>query len=320
MAGAGAGTKATIAALTANLGISIAKFVAFVFTGSASMLAEAIHSVADTSNQALLLLGVRRSRREATDLHPFGFGRERYFWSFMVAVILFTVGSVFSIVEGLDKFRHPHEIESLRWAIGVLLVAVVLESFSFRTAIHEANTVRGTNPDGRRVGWWSFIRHAKAPELPVLLLEDLGALVGLLLALSGVTIAALSDEPRFDALGSLAIGVLLGVIAVTLAIELRSLLIGESATPADIALIKDAIKEEAQLEELIHMRTLHIGPDEVLVAAKVHLRPELRFAEVSEVIDRLEARIRQRVPKATTIYIEPAIARASSTPPEEEST
>ena len=307
MSGPDSGTKATVAALAANTGIATAKFVAFAFTGSASMLAEGIHSVADTSNQALLLFGVRRSKREATQQHPFGYGRERYFWSFMVAVVLFTIGCVFSIVEGYDKVRHPHEVESMVWAIGVLGVAVVLEALSFRTAIHEANAVRGIGPGGAKVGWWTFIRRAKAPELPVLLLEDLGALVGLVFALTGVTLAAVTHEPRFDAVGSLAIGALLGVIAIVLAIELRSLLIGEGASDADLKAIESAMGASNDVEEVIHVRTLHIGPDDLLVAAKVRLRPELHFPEVVDVINRIEVRVRERVPAAKQIYIEPDV-------------
>ena len=304
LAGPEAGTKATIAALAANLGIAIAKFVAFFFTASASMLAEAVHSVADSGNQALLLLGLRRARREPTEMHPFGYGRERYFWAFIVAVVLFTVGCVFSIVEGLEKLQHPHEIESLGWAIGVLSVAIVLELISFRTAIVEANHVRTT-------GWWTFIRRSKQPELPVVLLEDLGALMGLVFALAGVTAAAVTGEPRFDAVGSLAIGVLLGVIAITLAIELRSLLIGESASPGDIQAIREALGADDSLVELIHLRTVHMGPDDILVAAKVRLTDELQFRDVVGCINRMEARVRQRVPSAKRIYIEPDTAGTS---------
>lgn len=265
------------------------------------MLAEAIHSVADTSNQAILLFGVRRSRRKPTPIHPFGYGRERYFWSFMVAVVLFTVGGVFSIVEGLEKFQHPHEVESLVWAFAVLSVAVVLEAFSLRTAVQEANHIRTT-------GWWAFIRHAKVPELPVLLLEDLGALIGLVIALVGVGLSAITHEPRFDALGSLAIGVLLCVIAFVLASELRSLLIGESASDADIDAIEKAIAGDPRIERVIHMRTQHIGPDELLVAGKVSMQPDLRFADVASVINAIEERVRAAVPKAKTIYIEPDVA------------
>jgi cation diffusion facilitator family transporter len=298
LAGTEAGTKATIAALIANAGIAVAKFFAFAFTGSASMLAEGIHSVADTSNQALLLVGIRRARRKPTAMHPFGYGRERYFWSFIVALILFTLGGIFSLFEGFEKFRHPHEVESYLWAFGVLSVAIVLECFSLRTAIHEANTVRTT-------GWWSFIRHAKSPELPVVLLEDIGALFGLVFALGGVSLAAFTHEPRWDAVGSLAIGVLLCVIAITLAIELRSLLIGESASPADLEAIAAAVRSEDGVEELLHARTQHIGPEELFVGVKVRLRGNMTLDEVVETINRLEISVREKVPAATALYIEP---------------
>jgi cation diffusion facilitator family transporter len=298
VAGSETGTGATVTALVANIGIALAKFVAFAFTGSASMLAEGIHSVADTANQVLLLVGVRRSRRPATEKHPFGYGRERYFWAFMVAVLLFTMGAVASSLEGFEKLRHPHEVTSVRVAVVVLCVAIVFEALSLRVAIRESNEIRTG-------GWWAFIRHAKTPELPVLLLEDTGALVGLVFALAGVTLAAITGEPRFDAAGSLAIGILLGVLAIVLAVELRSLLLGEAASPRDIAVIREAIEQDADLEQLLEMRTQHLSPDELLVAMKVRLRGDLTFREVADVINRIEARIRDRVPKAQMIYVEP---------------
>jgi cation diffusion facilitator family transporter len=299
------GTRATVAALGANMAIAASKFVAFAFTASASMLAESIHSVTDSANQALLLLGMRRARRPATTEHPFGYGRERYFWSFIVAVVLFTAGGVASALEGIDKLRHPHEISAFGWAIGVLCVAIVFESVSITIAIREANAVR-------RTGWVSFIRHAKAPELPVVLLEDAGALVGLVLALAGVSLSLVTGEPRFDALGSLTIGILLCLIAIVLAVELRSLLIGESATPADVDAIEQAVLEDPDVEGLIHMRTQHLGPDELLVGMKVHLRPGLQFVQIAEAINRIEGRVRERVPAARVVYIEPDVTRASS--------
>jgi cation diffusion facilitator family transporter len=298
LAGEGTGHGATVAALAANTGIALAKFVAFVFTGSASMLAEGIHSVADTSNQALLLLGVRRSKRTPTTSHPFGYGRERYFWAFVVAVVLFTVGGVASIIEGIEKLRTPHELSSVPWAFGVLGVSIVLESLSFRVAIREANQTRTT-------GWWRYIREAKTPEIVVLILEDAGALFGLVFALAGVTIAEITHNARFDAAGSLVIGLLLCTIAVLLAVELRSLLIGEAATPADVRAIEDAIRDAPELRELLQVRTVHIGPDQLLVGSKVRLRPDLRFEEIASVIDAMEARIRAKVPAARFVYIEP---------------
>ncbi len=302
MAGSEGGTKATVAALIANFAIAASKFVAFAFTGSASMMAESIHSVTDTANQALLLLGMRRARRPATPEHPFGYGRERYFWSFVVAVVLFTLGGVASALEGIEKLRHPHEVTSYVWAIGVLCVALVIESVSIRIAIREANKIRKT-------GWVSFIRHAKVPELPVVLLEDAGALLGLVFALTGVTLSAVTGEARYDALGSLVIGVLLCAIAVVLAVELRSLLIGESASASDLEAIERAVRADPDLEDLIHMRTEHIGPEELLVGVKVGLNSNLDFGGVTQAINRIEGRIRESVPAARLIYIEPDVAR-----------
>jgi cation diffusion facilitator family transporter len=306
VAGPEAGTKATVTALGANFCIAVAKFVAFGFTASASMLAEGIHSVADTGNQALLLVGMRRARRAATAEHPFGYGRERYFWSFIVALILFTVGGLASIYEGWTKLRDPHDVESLGWAFGVLTVAIVLEIFSLRVAVREINRVRTS-------GWWGFIRRSKNPELPVVLLEDLGALVGLVFALGGVGLAALTGNARFDAAGSLAIGILLCTIAIVLAIELKSLLLGESASPSDIDTITGAITADSSVRSLIHMRTQHIGPDELLVGAKVHLRDDLSLEQVAAAINRIESSVRERVPAAKMIYIEPDVTATAGT-------
>jgi len=299
-------TRAILAAFLANLGIAIVKFVAFLFTGAASMLAESIHSVADTGNQALLALGGRSGRRAPTAEHPFGFGRERYFWAFLVAVVLFTLGALFALFEGYEKLRHPQQVESPAWAFGALLVAIALESWSLRTAVREADKVR--------VGqsWWTFIRRSKSPELPVVLLEDVGALLGLSCALVGVSLAAVTGESRFDAVGSIAIGLLLGVIAVTLGTEMRSLLIGEAASQAEVAAIRAALSDGPVVRRLIHLRTLQLGPDELLVGAKVELDPALSFAEVAQAIDEAERRVRARVPAARVIYLEPDCHRAEA--------
>jgi cation diffusion facilitator family transporter len=297
--------RAILAALLANLGIAIAKFLAFLATGAASMLAESVHSVADTGNQLLLILGGVRAQREPTPEHPFGYGRERYFWAFVVAMVLFSLGSLFAISQGIDKLRHPHSLTSPGWAIGVLLVGLVLEGGSLRVAVREASRTRAGK------SWWEFVRHAKSPELPVVLLEDLGALIGLLLALCGVSLAFALDDPRFDAAGSIAIGVLLGVIAVVLAIEMKSLLIGESAAPGIRRQIVDSIEAAPQVRRLIHLRTLHLGPDELLVGAKVELEPALDFRAVAEAIDAVEQCIRDRVPAARVIYLEPDIERTA---------
>ncbi len=298
--------RAIVAAFLANLGIAIAKFVAFLATGAASMLAEAVHSLADTGNQGLLILGAARAKKEATLEHPFGFGRERYFWAFVVAMVLFSLGSVFAIYQGIDKLRHPHEIASPAVAIGVLLLAIALESWSFRTAIVAAQSVRGSK------SWWSFIRRSKSPELPVVLLEDFGALLGLVIALVGVTLAAVFGDPRFDAIGSIAIGVLLSVIAVVLAIEMKSLLIGESATTEIREAIQCTIEEFPAVRNLIHLRTLHLGPDELLVAVKVEFDLSLDLPGLASAIDDLEAAIRRRTPIAEVIYVEPDITRSAS--------
>ena len=303
---AGGGTRAILAAFFANLGISIAKFVAFIFTGASSMLAEATHSCADTGNQALLLLGGRLARREATITHPFGYGRERYFWSFVVAVVLFTVGALFAIYEGVEKIRHPHEIESPAWAFGVLGFAIILEGFSFRTAIVESNAVRGES------SWTAFVRRSRSPELPVVLLEDLGAMVGLILALVALTIAEVADAPVWDGIGTLSIGILLGVIAVVLAIEMKSLLIGEGATAAVRARIVEAFEQGPGVERLIHLRTQHLGPDELLVAAKVAFDPSFDTRELGDAINTLEAAVRERVPQARPMYIEPDVDRGAA--------
>jgi cation diffusion facilitator family transporter len=296
--------RAIVAALVANTGIAIAKFVGFLITGSASLLAEAVHSVADTSNQGLLLLGGSRARRRATPQHPFGYGRERYFWAFVVALVLFSMGGLFAIYEGIEKIRHPHEAENLGVAIGILVFAIALETFSLMTAVREARKVKGDR------GWWEFIRHSKNPELPVVLLEDIGAEIGLFLALGGVVMGHLTEEPRWDAVGSLGIGILLVVIAITLIIEMKSLLIGESASLDDAERIKGALTATPNVRGLIHMRTQHLGPDELLVAAKIELEPSLTAADVAATINAAETSLRAAVPAARVVYLEPDIRQA----------
>lgn len=297
------GTKAILAALFANAGIAIAKFVGFLITQSASMLAESVHSVADTSNQGLLLLGGKRARREATPQHPFGYGRERYFWSFIVALVLFTLGAAFALYEGIEKIRHPHDVESLGVAVGILVFGIVLEAFSFRTAIVVGREMKGD------AGWWEFIRRSRSPEVPVVLLEDAGAMIGLFLALAGVLLAQITGDPVWDGIGTICIGALLGVIAVVLAWEMKSLLIGESATGASQRAIRDAIESDDAVDSLIHMKTMHLGPDELLVAAKVDFDDALSTTDLGRAVDRVEAAIRGDVPEARVIYLEPDVAR-----------
>ena len=296
--------RAIIAALSANLGIAIVKFVGFFLTGATSMLAEAVHSVADTGNQALLMVGAKRANRAPTAEHPFGYGRERYFWSFVVALVIFVLGGAFAAYEGIEKMLHPHPIDSPLIAIGILFFGASLETWSFRTALVEARKLRGAQT------WYEFIRHTKAAELPVILLEDLGALVGLTFALIGVTLAMVTGEPRFDALGSVAIGVLLIVIAFVLASEMRSLLIGEAASEDEEAQIRAALLAGANVRRVIHMRTTHLGPEELLLAAKIEFDATLSFVQVADEIDAAEARVRAVLPSARLIFLEPDIFRA----------
>lgn len=303
----GGGNKAIIAALAANLGIAVTKFIAFLLTSSSSMLAESVHSLADSGNQALLLIGGRRARREADERHPFGYGRERYIYAFIVAIVLFSVGGLFALYEAWHKWAEPHPIESWHWVPVVVLVAAIgMETFSFRTAIHEANLVRG------KQSWGSYIRSAKAPELPVVLLEDAGALIGLVLALFGVSLTLVTDDGRWDAAGTASIGVLLVVIAFVLAIETKSLLLGESATRHDVDAIEAALAGEG-VASVIHMRTLHLGPEELLVAAKIEVTATASAGEIAATIDAAERRVRAAVPIAQRIYLEPDLRRALST-------
>jgi cation diffusion facilitator family transporter len=297
------GTRAVIAAMIANGGIAITKFLAFLATGSSSMLSEAIHSVADTFNQGLLLLGGRRSQRAPDAMHQFGYGRRRYVYSFMVAIIIFLLGGLFSLYEGWHKWHFPEELTKVWIAYAVLIVSIGLEAFSFRTALREANKSRGSRSLGR------YVRDARQPELPVVLLEDTGALVGLCFALFGITMAELTGDPRWDGLGAMAIGVLLVIIAVFLAFEMSSMLVGESALPEDEDAIRRAVGEQAGIDSIIHMRTLHTGPDELLVAVKVAVDPRYPAEDLAHMIDGVEQRIRAVQPTARWIFVEPDIRR-----------
>jgi cation diffusion facilitator family transporter len=301
---AAGGTRAIIAALAANLGIAVTKFIAYLLTASSSMLAEAIHSVADSGNQALLLVGGRRAKREATPEHPFGYGRERYVYAFIVSIVLFSVGGLFALYEGYHKLSDPHPITSWKWVpIVVLVVAIGLETFSFRTAIHESNKIRG------KATWVGFVRRSRVPELPVVLLEDLAALVGLVLALFGVGLTLITDSGVWDGIATVLIGLLLVGVAIILAIEMKSLLIGESATPEDLAKIEAAVVDGDEIQRIIHMKTLHIGPEELLVAVKVGVPDGATATDVADAIDAAERRIRAAVPIARMIYVEPDIFR-----------
>lgn len=295
------GSKAIIAAFLANLGIAITKFIAWLFSGSSSMLAESVHSVADAANQLLLLLGGKRAKQAADKEHPFGYGRVRYVYAFVVAIVLFAMGGVFSVYEGIAKIREPHPIEVWWLPMLVLAIAIVLESFSLRTAIHESRPHKGSG------SWFSFIRRSKAPELPVVLLEDLGALIGLVIAFLGVGLSVLTGNSVFDGAATIGIGVLLILIAAVIGWEVKSLLVGEGANEEDVARIEAALLAGPEIERIIHMKTLYVGPDEFMVGAKVSLAAERTMKEVSVIVNLAERRVREAVPAARIIYIEPDV-------------
>jgi cation diffusion facilitator family transporter len=293
--------KAVVAALAANLGIALAKFVAFLLTGSASMLAEAVHSVADTGNETLLLIGRGRSRKARTTEHPFGFGRERYFYGFVVAVMLFTVGSAFSLYDGIHKIISPGHLESPIVAYLVLGLSFVLEGLSLRTAINEANESRGGH------GWREFVHRTKTPELPVVLLEDSAALLGLLFAFLGVALSQVTGHEEWDGVGSVGVGILLACAAFIVGYETKSLLIGEAATEEVSSQIVAALEGGPEGFRMIHLRTSHIGPDSLLVAAKIGVDESLTARDLTAGINAAEGRIRAVVPFAETIYLEPDV-------------
>ncbi|MFM2238409.1 MAG: hypothetical protein RL389_756 [Actinomycetota bacterium] len=298
-------TRAILAALGANAGIAITKFIAAGISGSASMFAEGIHSVADTGNQILLLLGGKRAKRKATPTHPFGYGRSRYIYAFMVSIVLFSVGGMFSILEGVEKLSHPHELTDAWIPLTVLGIAIVLESFSLRTALKAAKEERG------RTSLYKFIRHAKSPELPVVILEDIAALLGLVFAFGGVGLTVLTHDAAWDAIGTLAIGALLIAVAIVLGIETSSLLVGEGATANDTEKIAKALRMSEGVEDIIHMKTLYLGPEELMVAAKIAVKATDKARDIANAIDIAEANIRKAVPTALVIYLEPDILRSS---------
>ncbi len=299
----GNGSKAVIAALSANLGIAASKFVAFAITGSTAMLSEAVHSVADSGNQVLLLVGGRRARRDATTRHQFGYGRVRYVYGFIVSIVLFLVGGVFSVVEGVRKTLHAEHVGDTRVAIIVLIVAIVLEALSFRTALAEAAHLRGDS------GMLRFLRESRQPELPVVLLEDTGALVGLVFAFVGVVMATITGDGRWDGMGAVAVGLLLVSIATFLAVEISSMLVGEGALPSEQDAIRAALESSELVDRVIHLRTMHVGPDELLVAAKVAVATTTTARDIALGIDAAERALRAVVPSARWVFIEPDLDR-----------
>jgi cation diffusion facilitator family transporter len=296
-------TKAILAALLANLGIAITKFLAYLVSGAASMLAESVHSLADSANQVLLLVGGKRAKRAASADHPFGYGRSRYIYAFIVSVVLFTVGGMFSIYEGIDKLRNPHELTNIWIPVAVLLIAIALEGFSLRTAIREAKPLRG------KQSWFQYIRRSKSPELPVVLLEDTAAEIGLLMALGGIGLSVITGNTMWDAIGTLAIGALLIAVAIILGVEMASLLIGEGAAPMDIAKISNALQKTEGISEIIHLKTLYLGPEELMLAAKIGVSRYATGLEIARIIDNAEAAVRKAVPLTKIIYLEPDVPR-----------
>lgn len=300
---AGGSNKAVVAALVGNSLIAVAKFVGFFITGASSMLAEAIHSCADSGNQALLLWGGKAAQKEADEEHQFGYGRERYFWSFVVALVLFVLGGVYATYEGIEKIRHPHEVNSLGIALGILAFGIVVEANAFWTAIRISRPLKGD------LTWWQFIRAARTPELPVVLLEDFGAQLGLIFAFVALVIAEVTGNAVWDGIGTLSIGILLFAIACVLIIEMRSLLLGEGARPRDMVKIRSAIEGSPSVTGIIHLRTQHLGPEELLVAAKIGFDESLSMSELADAVNAVEAAVRAEVPHARPMYIEPGLGR-----------
>ena len=296
MASDASGRKATLAAFAANVGVAVAKFVAWLLTGSASMLAESVHSVADSANQGLLLLGRRKSRQEANRRHPFGFGRERFFWAFVVAMVLFSAGGLFALAEGIQKVQTPHELTSGTWAIGVLIFAFLMEALSLRTAVAESRGLKHSDES-----WLGFVKRTSVPELAVVLVEDTGALLGVVIALGSTIAAELTGNTRFDAIGSIGIGALLIVSAFTLAREMKSLLIGEAAQSTDVRAIREAILNEPIIAEIEDLRTEQLGPDDILVVGTLRV-DSVSAAEIYEARTRAERGLRSAVPAAQLIY------------------
>lgn len=311
---ASGGTKAILAAFAANLGIAIVKFIAAFISGSSAMLAEGVHSVADAGNQLLLIIGGKRAKRKVSKLHPFGYGRVRYLYAFVVAIVLFSLGGMFSVIEGINKFRDPHPLSVWWLPLAVLAIAIILESASLRVAVKESRPLKGD------LTWWQFIRRSKSPELPVVLLEDLAALLGLVIAFVGVGLTVLTGNGIYDGIATVFIGVLLIVVAIVLAIEVSSLLVGEGASDEDVAAIEAAILETRGIDRVIHMKTLYMGPDEFMIGVKVSVAPETNVRRLSVIINDAEQRIRSRVAHAKIIYVEPDVYRNpnEAQPPTEE--
>ena len=298
MAGQGNSTRAIYYALAANLGIFVAKLAAALFTGSGAMLAEAVHSLADCGNQGLLLLGMRRAKLPPTPDFPLGYGKETYFWSFLVALMLFSVGGAFSVYEGLHKLGHPEPLEKPWLAIGVLVFSIVLEWLSLRACLQEINQVRDKN------SLWHWFKESRNSEMIVLFGEQLAALFGLAFALAAIGLSMVTGNPIYDAVGTVGIGVLLIVIAIFVAVEIKALLIGQSAAPARRKEIEDYLRSHPDTMEIHNVITLQLGP-EIMVSVKVGMDPELRAADLITQINKIEVEMRQKFPEIKWLFFEP---------------
>lgn len=296
---AGNSKIAIYGAIGGNFTISIMKFVASFFTGSSAMLSEGIHSLIDTFNGVLLLHGIKQSKKEPDGKHPFGYGKEVYFWSFVVAILIFALGGGIAIYEGIQHLMHPAEAReyNIMWNYGVLFGAIIVESFSFYLAFRE---FRKANP----TGFVSSIRASKDAATFAVIIEDSAALIGLVIALLGVFLAQITGDPMWDGLASVCIGVLLASVAWFLAIETKGLLVGESAVPKDLAFINDIIDDYKEIKYFGNVRSMHLGPDEVLLTLDLNFFDDTLAGRVEEVVNEIEAKLKAANPRFTRIYME----------------
>jgi cation diffusion facilitator family transporter len=291
--------RSILYALGANLAIAATKTAAAIATGSSSMLAEAIHSFADSGNQALLLWGMKQAKRPPSPEYPLGWGKAMFFWSFIVALVLFTLGGLFSVYEGLHKMRHPEPIANAWLAIGILVFSIVAESMSLRACLQEVNKVRA----GR--GLWQWFRQSRQSELVVIFGEDLAALLGLVLALAAVVLAVATGNPLWDGLGSVAIGVVLIIVAAAIGHEIKALLIGQSADPATVARMREFLERQDGVEKLFGLLTLQLGSS-VMVAVKARMKAGTAD-ELVDAINRCEAAMRAEFPEIQWSFFEPDV-------------
>ncbi|PWC33064.1 cation diffusion facilitator family transporter [Azospirillum sp. TSO35-2] len=290
--------RVVYAAIAANLAITVTKFVAAVITGSSSMLSEAVHSLVDTGNEALMLVGLARSKRPPDDRHPFGYARELYFWPFVVALVIFAGGAVVSVYEGVEKILHPQPIESPWINFVVLAVALVMEAVSWVIALREFNAHRGPG------GVIASVRASKDPTVFIVLFEDSAALVGLLIAAAALSADLLLDQPRFDGVGSVLIGAVLAITAAFLAYETKSLLIGEAARPDLVNGVRAMLEDEAAIDRVNEVLTIHLGPDSVIVNLSLDVHDDITAGHVETMLARIERRVRERYPEIRRVFTE----------------